>query len=215
MGYIFAADSIYTSPFILNQSDLKPGASLLNDSTEILHVLAQFFCGGREPQFLDLDYKIQPTFPIMRQSFTAIDRGTAEKAWRNKKISRVKQKPVRNSRSGRPKTNVKRSSLPAGICQLEAVINLVTVCRPIPVVFLTSWRFAEDCGKHLGVMMHRCLHGLQALGTSPTISSKPPLTSLFGFVRQFAFRKPTPAHRTSLSSINSILTAVGLADPPV
>jgi len=61
-----------------------------------------FFWGECPPNFCSGIIKYSQ-IPNMWQSFRAIGRGSSENAWRNKKTSAVKHKPVRNGYSGRPK----------------------------------------------------------------------------------------------------------------
>jgi len=63
--------------------------------------LAPNFLGGEPLNFWSGIIKFSQ-IPTMWQSFRAIGRGTSENAWRKKKTSAVKHKPVRNGGSGRP-----------------------------------------------------------------------------------------------------------------
>ena len=63
----------------------------------------QIFCGSA-PEFLEWDYKIQPDFDHVAKFQGDRSRDLGERVAKQKKedTSAVKQKPVRNYRSGRP-----------------------------------------------------------------------------------------------------------------
>ena len=120
--------------------------------TEILHVFGpkNFFRGG--PPTCPTLAGDSSQIAIMWQSFAAIGRGASE-MWLPKITSAVKQKPVRNYRSGRPNktTYVGLGGLTTHFEKLTTGNNVFIVSQLLSKETVTSCRYYIRVAQKLGI----------------------------------------------------------------